>query len=148
MGISRKHNDAFNVIIFDEIHRINNPSQVLKIGTDEFSQLKILATGSSTLSATNKFRDSLTGRKIQLFLPPVLWSECKQDFNISNLDERLIKGGLPGFLLSDDKFGELYSEWIESYYARDIQELFNVLHHRFRSCLHCHSKRSFHNDTN
>jgi len=115
-----------SVVIFDEIHRINNPSQVLKIGTDEFPHLKILATGSSTLSATNKFRDSLTGRKIQLFLPPVLWSECRNDFNILNFDERLIKGGLPGYLLSDDKKGDLYAEWIESYYARDIQELFNV----------------------
>lgn len=115
-----------SIVIFDEIHRINNPSQVLKIGTDEFSQLKILATGSSTMSATNKFRDSLTGRKIQLFLPPVLWSECRNDFNILSFDERLLKGGLPGFLLSDDKLGDLYSEWIESYYARDIQELFNV----------------------
>ena len=56
-------------VIFDEIHRISNPSGFLKIGTDEFPQLKILATGSSTLAATNKFRDSLTGRKIHLFLP-------------------------------------------------------------------------------
>ena len=30
------------------------------------------------------------------------------------------------FRLSDEKAGELYSEWIDSYYARDIQELFNV----------------------
>jgi predicted AAA+ superfamily ATPase len=113
-------------VIFDEIHRISNPSGFLKIGTDEFPQLKILATGSSTLAATNKFRDSLTGRKINLFLPPVLWNECKNDFNILNFDERLRMGGLPEFLLSDDKIAELYTEWIESYYARDIQELFGV----------------------
>jgi predicted AAA+ superfamily ATPase len=113
-------------VIFDEIHRLNNPSGVLKIGTDEFSGLKILATGSSTLAATNKFRDSLTGRKIQLFLPPVLWNECINDFDIRNFDERLRRGGLPEFLLSDDKKEELYTEWIESYYARDIQELFSI----------------------
>ena len=113
-------------VIFDEIHRLNNPSGVLKIGTDEFPQLKILATGSSTLAATNKFRDSLTGRKIQLFLPPVLWNECRNDFDIRNFDERCRRGGLPEFLLSDDKKEELYTEWIESYYARDIQELFSI----------------------
>ena len=113
-------------VIFDEIHRLEHPSEVLKIGTDEFPHLKILATGSSTLAATKKFRDSLTGRKIQIYLPPVLWNECLVDFDIPDLDKRLLHGGLPEFLLSDTKQGELYSEWIDSYYARDIQELFNV----------------------
>lgn len=113
-------------VIFDEIHRLEYPSEVLKIGTDEFPNLKILATGSSTLEATKKFRDSLTGRKIQIYLPPVLWNECLNGFDIPDLDKRLLNGGLPEFLLSDIKQGELYSEWIDSYYARDIQELFNV----------------------
>ncbi len=113
-------------VIFDEIHRISNPSIVLKIGTDEFPHLRILATGSSTLAATKKFRDSLTGRKTQLFLPPVLWNECLNDFGISDIDTRLLNGGLPEFLLSEIKKGELFSEWTDSYYARDIQELFNV----------------------
>ncbi len=113
-------------VIFDEIHRLQDPSMILKIGTDEFHHLKILATGSSTLEATKKFRDSLTGRKTQLFLPPVLWNECLNDFGIPDLDKRLLNGGLPEFLLSEEKKGELYSEWIDSYYARDIQELFNV----------------------
>jgi predicted AAA+ superfamily ATPase len=115
-----------SIVIFDEIHRLQNPSLVLKIGTDEFPGLKILGTGSSTLAATNKFRDTLTGRKVQLYLPPVLWNECKNDFSIKDLNRRLNQGGLPEFLLSNKKEGELFSEWIDSYYARDIQELFNV----------------------
>ena len=65
--------DPHSIIIFDEIHKIDNPSQVLKIAADEFPHLKILATGSSTLAATSKFKGSLTGRKHSLFLPPVLW---------------------------------------------------------------------------
>lgn len=35
----------------------------LKIAADGFPRLKILATGSSTLAAMQKSRDSLTGRK-------------------------------------------------------------------------------------
>jgi predicted AAA+ superfamily ATPase len=50
------------IIIFDEVQRLSDPSRILKIGCDEFPHLKILATGSSTLDATAKFRDSLTGR--------------------------------------------------------------------------------------
>ena len=115
-----------STVIFDEIHRLNDPSLVLKIGADEFNHLKILATGSSTLSATKKFRDSLTGRKTQLFLPPVLWSECLNEFANPNLDERLLKGGLPELYLSEKTIPEYFSEWIDSYYARDIQELFAV----------------------
>jgi predicted AAA+ superfamily ATPase len=68
----------------------------------------------------------LTGRKTQIFLPPVLWNECLDDFGITDFDRRLLNGGLPEFLLSESKNGELYSEWMDSYYARDIQELFNV----------------------
>lgn len=115
-----------STIIFDEIHRLAQPSELLKIGTDEFPHLKLLATGSSTLEATKKFRDLLTGRKIQLFFPPVLWNECLTEFNIHDFDKRLLNGGLPEFLLSDIKTEELYSEWIDSYYARDILELFNI----------------------
>ncbi len=114
------------IVILDEIHRLQNPSQVLKIAADEFPGFKILATGSSTLEATSKFRDTLTGRKTNIFLPPVLWNECLDDFGIADFDRRLLNGGLPEFLLSEVKSGELYSEWTDSYYARDIQEIFNV----------------------
>jgi len=33
-----------STVIFDEIHRLQNPSEILKIGSDEFPHLKILAT--------------------------------------------------------------------------------------------------------
>ena len=114
------------IIIFDEIHCLENPSMVLKIAADEFPQLKILATGSSTLSAIHKFKDSLSGRKTTIFLPPVIWEECQSIFKINNLDERLQKGGLPDMLLSQDIIHEYYSEWIDSFYARDINELFSI----------------------
>lgn len=113
-------------VIFDEIHRVEDPSRVLKIAADVYPHLKILATGSSTLAATKKFRDSLTGRKIMIFLPPVLWNECSNVFQIKNLDHRLLHGGLPEPLLSQEKDASFFSEWIDSFYARDIQELFSI----------------------
>ena len=113
-------------IVFDEIHRLENPSEVLKIGTDEFPHLKILATGSSTLAASRKFRDTLTGRKIEIHLTPVLWSECLQNFQIPNLDKRFFHGGLPEPLLASQKDLYFFSEWLDSFYARDIQELFGI----------------------
>jgi predicted AAA+ superfamily ATPase len=63
------------VVVFDEIHRLPDPSMVLKIGADLFPELKIIATGSSTLAASRKFKDTLTGRKRVVRLTPALWDE-------------------------------------------------------------------------
>lgn len=115
-----------DMIIFDEIHRLVDPSMVLKIAADEYQYLKILATGSSTLSATQKFRDTLTGRKQRIYLSPVLWSECQTDFDIKDIDHRMLNEGLPEALLSKEKDSSFFSEWLDSYYARDIQELFAI----------------------
>jgi len=118
--------DKGAVVIFDEIHRLEDPSRLLKIAADAYPHLKILATGSSTLAATKKFRDSLTGRKHMIYLSPVLWSECIDRFHIKELDRRLLHGGLPEPLLSETKNGAFFSEWIDSFYGRDIQELFGI----------------------
>lgn len=114
------------VVVFDEVHRLEDPSRLLKIAADEYPQLKILATGSSTLTATRKFRDSLTGRKQAVHLCPVLWEECAAPFGVPLLDRRLLHGGLPEPLLAERKDSAFFSEWIDSFYARDIQELFGI----------------------
>ncbi len=88
--------------------------------------LRILATGSSTLAATGKFRDSLTGRKRAIYLCPVLWEECEEPFGIADLDRRRLHGGLPESLLRRRKSPHAFAEWIDSFYARDILELFSV----------------------
>lgn len=113
-------------VVLDEIHRLPDPARVLKIAADAFPGLRVLATGSSTLAATRKFRDSLTGRKWAIYLCPVLWDECRRDFGAPDLDRRLLHGGLPEPLLAEAMDRDFFSEWIDSYYARDIAELFGV----------------------
>ncbi len=110
------------VVIFDEIHQLRDPARILKIGADVFPKLKILATGSSTLAASKKFRDTLTGRKRTVHLLPVLWDELPV-FGVP-LQRRLYHGGLPSALLADSKRPALYREWMDSFFARDIQRLF------------------------
>jgi uncharacterized protein len=118
--------DQGTIVIFDEIHRLEDPSRLLKIAADVYPHLRILATGSSTLAATKKFRDSLAGRKQAIYLPPVLWSECLDAFKIRDLDHRFLHGGLPESLLSETKSPAFFSEWMDGFYARDIQELFGI----------------------
>jgi predicted AAA+ superfamily ATPase len=110
------------VVVFDEIHQLRDPSRVLKIGADMFPHLRILATGSSTLAASRKFRDTLTGRKREVHLVPVLWRELDA-FGVT-LERRLFHGGLPPALLAETKAASLYREWLDSFFARDIQRLF------------------------
>lgn len=112
-------------VVFDEIHQLPDPSRILKIAADEYPHLRILATGSSTLAATKKFRDSLTGRKRTVHLLPTLHFELEA-FGGAGLDRRLLRGGLPDALLSPDHDRGFYAEWLDSYFARDVQELFNV----------------------
>jgi predicted AAA+ superfamily ATPase len=111
------------IVVFDEIHQLRDPARVLKVGADVFAKkLKILATGSSTLAASKKFRDTLAGRKRAVHLLPVLWDELP-DF-AAPLTKRLFHGGLPPALLAGEKQPSLYREWMDSFFARDIQRLF------------------------
>ncbi len=110
------------VVVFDEVHQLRDPARVLKIGADGFPNLKILATGSSTLAASKKFRDTLTGRKRLVHLTPVLWEELPA-FGVG-LPQRLLQGGLPPALLAESKQPGFYREWLDSFFARDIQRLF------------------------
>lgn len=113
-------------LLLDEVHRIADPAIALKIAADEYPNLRILATGSSTLQATGKFRDSLTDRKRSLHLLPVLWRECLDAFGHPDFDRRLLHGGLPGVLLRPQPDPAIFEDWMDSFYARDIQELFGL----------------------
>lgn len=113
------------IVVFDEIHQLPDPTRLLKIAADEFPKLKVIATGSSTLAAAKKFRDTLTGRKRLVSLRPVLFSEL-ESFGAADLQHRLLRGGLPPMLLADRPDPEFYSEWLDSHFARDVQELFGV----------------------
>ncbi len=111
------------IVILDEVHYLPDPSRLLKIGADEFPKLKILATGSSTLAASRKFSDTLTGRKRTVHLTPVLATELPHFGGIS-LERRLCHGGLPPALLASKKEPGFYREWMDSFFARDLQRLF------------------------
>ena len=86
-------------IILDEIHRLPNPSELLKIAADHFPTVRVLATGSSTLGASSRFRDTLTGRKTELWLTPMIQADL-EDFGNADLPHRLLHGGLPPFFLA------------------------------------------------
>lgn len=111
-------------IVLDEVHRLHDPAQLLKIAADHFPDVRVLATGSSTLHATTKFRDSLTGRKTNIWLTPIMSADLP-DFG-GDLRRRLHRGGLPPFYLPERLPVGDFQEWMDSYWARDVQELFRI----------------------
>jgi predicted AAA+ superfamily ATPase len=111
-------------IALDEVHRLDRPSELLKIAADHFPDVHVIATGSSTLGATAKFADTLTGRKVDVRLTPMI-EQDRTDFGGSPVADRLWSGGLPSFFLGQAGDGD-FSEWVDSYWARDIQEMFRL----------------------
>lgn len=112
-------------LILDEIHRLDQPSELLKIAADHFPTVKIIATGSSTLSASSKFKDTLAGRKRDVWLPPMTLKDMDV-FGKKGWDHRFLRGGLPSFY-SDDVYPEKeYQEWLDAFWAKDIQELYRL----------------------
>ncbi|HBI23107.1 MAG TPA: ATPase [Nitrospiraceae bacterium] len=114
-----------HTIVLDEIHRLDNPSEILKIAADHYPNTKILATGSSTLGASIKFRDTLSGRKAEIWLTPMISHDLTEFKNI-DLKHRFLHGGLPPFFLSETIPERDFQEWMEAYWAKDIQELFRL----------------------
>ncbi len=112
-------------VVLDEVHRLPNPSEVLKIAADHFPGVKILATGSSTLGASARFKDTLSGRKAEVWLTPMILSDLK-DFGQADLKYRLLRGGLPPFFLSGEYPEQDFQEWMDAFWAKDIQELFRL----------------------
>ena len=112
-------------IVLDEIHRLLNPSELLKIAADHFQTVSVLATGSSTLGASSRFRDTLTGRKTELWLTPMIEADLP-DFADTDLPHRLLHGGLQPFFLSPEPPERDFQEWMDAYWAKDIQELFRL----------------------
>ncbi|MFH1823905.1 MAG: AAA family ATPase [Candidatus Firestonebacteria bacterium] len=113
------------VIVLDEIHRLSNPSELLKIAADYYPNIKVIATGSSTLGASSKFKDTLTGRKSNVWMTPMIYKDIADFSNIS-IKYRMLKGGLPPFFMAKTKNEKDYQDWIDSYWAKDVQELFMV----------------------
>ena len=112
-------------VVLDEIHRLPNPSETLKIAADHYPDTKVIATGSSTLGASAKFQDKLTGRKSEVWLTPMVLADLT-DFGTPSLTHRLLRGGLPPFFIDSGLPEREFQEWIDAYWAKDIQELFRL----------------------
>lgn len=112
-------------VVLDEIHRLGNPSEMLKIAADHYPDIRVIATGSSRLGASAKFKDTLSGRKTDFWLTPMMSADLR-DFGNDNISHRLLRGGMPPFFMEDKLPERDFQEWMDAFWAKDIQELFRL----------------------
>jgi predicted AAA+ superfamily ATPase len=112
-------------VVLDEIHRLPNPSELLKIAADHYPKIHVIASGSSTLGASAKFKDTLAGRKRNIWLSPMCLEDL-EDAKRPDFGHRFLRGGLPPFFLAETFPERDFQEWMDAYWAKDVQELFRL----------------------
>ena len=78
--------DKSSLVCFDEIQKLKDPSNLLKLMHDHLPNVRVIATGSSSLEIKHKFSDSLAGRKRVFQIEPLNFDE----FLVFTRQERLV----------------------------------------------------------
>lgn len=120
------------LIVLDEAQRVRNIGLTLKLIVDNFPELQIVATGSSSFELSNKIIEPLTGRKIEFHLYPLSYNELRNyyvsDLELRrNLERRIIYGMYPETVLhSGDEEREVIKNITSSYLYKDILAFQNI----------------------
>ncbi|MEK7166977.1 MAG: ATP-binding protein [Patescibacteria group bacterium] len=116
------------LVVLDEAQRIKNIGLTLKLIVDNFPEIQVIATGSSSFELSNKISEPLTGRKYEFILYPFSLNELKQLYNnieIKRLVERFMIFGMYPEIVIKGNEKELKS-LAQSYVYKDILEFQNI----------------------
>jgi len=117
-------------IFIDEAQRVANIGLTLKLIVDNFTNVQLLVTGSSSLDLAVGIKESLTGRKFEYHLFPFSVAELVDDTNILTeeqaLEKRLIYGSYPDAINYPGEEKELLMNLANSYLFKDILSLTGI----------------------
>lgn len=112
------------LVVIDEAQRVKNIGLTLKLIIDNFPEIQIIATGSSSFELSGKISEPLTGRKIEFFLYPFSIGELSQIYSPLEmnrlLEERLIFGMYPGVIFAGSDREKRVRELATSYSYKDV----------------------------
>ncbi|MDR1185657.1 MAG: ATP-binding protein [Coriobacteriales bacterium] len=112
------------VMVIDEAQRIIDIGVKLKLITDNITEVKLLATGSSSFELANKINESLAGRKWEYMLYPLSFAELVNHHGMLEerrlLPHRLVYGSYPEVVTSPGDEQELLRELSGSILYKDI----------------------------
>jgi len=121
------------LIVIDEAQRIENIGLTLKLMVDNFPDIQVIATGSSSFELADRIKEPLTGRKYEYLLPPLSLQELEQVNGPLETDRMLSKAvvfglypepALTGVVEAQERLLELGG----SYLYKDILLLGNIRH--------------------
>lgn len=125
---------SHRVLFIDEAQNIPDIGINLKILHDEMPDLRIIATGSSSLDLANITREPLTGRTKTFYLYPLSAREIADTHSVFELRQHLeswiLYGSYPGIasLQSVSEKKQQLEELTSAYLYRDVLQLSGIKH--------------------
>jgi len=112
------------IVFIDEAQRIEGIGLTLKIITDQFKDVQLIVSGSSSFDLGNRLNEPLTGRKFEYELFPVSWEEFENKVGFvkaeQQINNRLLYGFYPDVLNNPGKEKLILKNLTSSYLYRDI----------------------------
>jgi predicted AAA+ superfamily ATPase len=118
------------IVFIDEAQRIPGIGLTMKIITDIFKDVQLIASGSSSFDLANALNEPLTGRKWEFQLYPISWEEYEAHHGYlhaqQQLENRLVYGMYPDVLNSANEEIAVLRNLVDSYLYRDITVLGDI----------------------
>ncbi len=112
------------IVVIDEAQRIPNIGLALKIIHDNFPEIQLIATGSSSFEIANKMNEPMTGRKLDFFLYPFSFSEMVNHHGFLEerrlLHHRMVYGYYPDIAINIGQEKRLLATLASSYLYKDL----------------------------
>jgi len=111
-------------LIIDEAQRVREIGIVLKLINDNIKSVNVIVTGSSAFELSAKINEPLTGRKIEMFLFPVSFSEMVENSSFLEetrlLEHRLIYGYYPEVVISAGEEKRVLKSLTDAFLYKDL----------------------------
>lgn len=122
-GLKLMAGDA-RILVIDEAQRIRNIGIAIKLLVDNYPELQVIATGSSSFELANEINEPLTGRKFEHFLFPLSFTELRNHLGMMEekrlLNHRIIYGSYPEVINNPGREQQVLSSLSDSYLYKDI----------------------------
>lgn len=113
-----------DVVFIDEAQRIKEIGLIIKIIVDNFPEIKVIATGSSSFELLNNVSEPLTGRKYEFLLYPLSFGEMAEHHGLLDetrlLEHRMLYGYYPEIVTNIGEEIELLKLLADSYLYKDL----------------------------
>lgn len=112
------------VVFIDEGQRIKGIGLTMKIIVDQFKDVQLWVSGSSSFTLFDELNEPLTGRKWEYELYPISWEEYENHVGYlkarQQLETRLLYGFYPDVLNNPGEEIEVLQNLVNSYLYRDV----------------------------